>query len=164
MSRAMARLVSPAARRFLGAAVVLSERYGRIVAAHDVRRRIAVSPWLQHIQHLAEEAHMQCAVAKYQRTVAERAQERQRLLAEWHRLNEERGRLCKLRRARNHGPRCGAKTRSGAPCKRRPELGRTRCRCHGGCSTGPRTSEGRARALAALERGRETQRLRRRPA
>lgn len=30
--------------------------------------------------------------------------------------------------------RCGAKTRSGAPCKRAPAAGRTRCRMHGGAT------------------------------
>ena len=53
--------------------------------------------------------------------------------------------------------RCGARTRSGAPCqapavwdreRNRPRNGR--CRMHGGLSTGPRTPEGRARALANL--------------
>ena len=51
-------------------------------------------------------------------------------------------------------PRCGAKTRSGAPC-RAPAMwskktGKyTRCKFHGGASTGPRTPEG-------LERCRRT--------
>ncbi|WP_325205668.1 HGGxSTG domain-containing protein [Ralstonia sp. TCR112] len=31
---------------------------------------------------------------------------------------------------------CGAKTRSGAPCKRAPMEGKTRCKLHGGASTG----------------------------
>jgi len=31
---------------------------------------------------------------------------------------------------------CGARTRSGAPCKRAPMEGRTRCKLHGGASTG----------------------------
>ena len=31
---------------------------------------------------------------------------------------------------------CGAKTRSGAPCKRSPLAGKRRCRLHGGLSTG----------------------------
>ena len=31
---------------------------------------------------------------------------------------------------------CGAKTRSGAPCKNPPVRGRTRCRMHGGTSPG----------------------------
>jgi hypothetical protein len=144
----------------LGAAMVLSARHGKIVAAHDVRCRIQASPALQHIQQLAEHVRMQDAVANYRRRIAERARERQRLLADWSRLHNERVQLCELKRARN-AVRCGAKTRTGTPCKRRPELGRTRCRCHGGCSTGARTPEGRVRALAALERGRDTQRLRR---
>ncbi len=52
-------------------------------------------------------------------------------------------------------PRCGAKTRAGSPC-RAPAIwsvkaGRyTRCRRHGGASTGPRTPEG-------LEKCRRTQ-------
>ena len=32
----------------------------------------------------------------------------------------------------SHGNRCGAKTRSGAPCKSAPVTGRRRCRMHGG--------------------------------
>jgi len=45
-------------------------------------------------------------------------------------------------------PRCGAKTRSGAPCRAPAMFSRksgnyTRCRLHGGASTGPRTREGR---------------------
>ncbi len=44
-------------------------------------------------------------------------------------------------------PRCGAKTRSGQPCRapamRNPQTGRqTRCKLHGGRATGPRTAEG----------------------
>jgi len=46
-------------------------------------------------------------------------------------------------------PLCGAKTRSGHPC-RKPALKRKRrCRLHGGLSTGPRTDEGRARIANA---------------
>jgi glucans biosynthesis protein len=33
--------------------------------------------------------------------------------------------------------RCGAKTRSGAPCKNPPLTGKKRCRMHGGASPGP---------------------------
>lgn len=65
--------------------------------------------------------------------------------------------------ARNHNtpkrlrPRCGARTRKCKPClapavwdkaHNRPRNGR--CRMHGGLSTGPRTIEGRLRALANL--------------
>ena len=49
---------------------------------------------------------------------------------------------------------CGAKTRKGAACRRKPEADKTRCKFHGGKSTGPKTSEGKARiqrsAAAAL--------------
>lgn len=48
-------------------------------------------------------------------------------------------------------PTCGAKTRTGAPCKRQPVPGKKRCRNHGGMSTGPRTIKGRARSLANLK-------------
>ncbi|WP_430229345.1 HGGxSTG domain-containing protein [Paraburkholderia tropica] len=33
---------------------------------------------------------------------------------------------------------CGARTRSGAPCKRAPMDGKRRCKLHGGASTGPK--------------------------
>jgi hypothetical protein len=45
-------------------------------------------------------------------------------------------------------PRCGARTRSHAPCKG-PAMANGRCRMHGGASTGPRTPEGLARIRAA---------------
>jgi hypothetical protein len=41
----------------------------------------------------------------------------------------------------SHVP-CGAKTRAGAPCRRPPIQGRSRCRLHGGLSPGaPRGSQ-----------------------
>lgn len=49
---------------------------------------------------------------------------------------------------------CGAKRhRDGLPCRAASEPGKRRCRFHGGKSTGPRTPEGKARALANLKRG-----------
>lgn len=45
--------------------------------------------------------------------------------------------------------KCGAKTRSGVPCAKFPMEGKSRCRLHGGLSTGPRTSAGRAAISAA---------------
>lgn len=36
------------------------------------------------------------------------------------------------------GLTCGAKTRAGAPCKRRDLYSSGRCRLHGGLSTGPK--------------------------
>src|SRR5882672_2559782 len=70
-------------------------------------------------------------------------------------------------------PRCGAKSRSGekchAPAMRNPKTGQyTRCRMHGGASTGPLTPEGlehcrkarwkhgRRSAAAIVERKRRT--------
>lgn len=48
---------------------------------------------------------------------------------------------------------CGAKTRKGTPCKALA-LPNGRCRFHGGCSTGPKSPEGKARALANLRQNR----------
>jgi hypothetical protein len=53
---------------------------------------------------------------------------------------------------RKHRPRCGAKTRAGGRCLVRVELGKTRCRFHGGLSTGPNTEAGRARIAEAQRR------------
>lgn len=50
---------------------------------------------------------------------------------------------------------CGARRhRDGQPCQAKSEPGKRRCRFHGGRSTGPRTDEGKARALANLSKGR----------
>ena len=47
------------------------------------------------------------------------------------------------------GQRCEAKTRRGTACQKPPLNGKTKCRLHGGLSTGPRTAEGKARIAAA---------------
>lgn len=47
------------------------------------------------------------------------------------------------------GERCGAKTRKGVPCIAKARAN-GRCTIHGGMSTGPRTPEGRSRALSNL--------------
>ena len=47
-----------------------------------------------------------------------------------------------------NAPRCGAKTRSGTPCKA-PAMANGRCRMHGGKSTGPRTPKGLERSRKA---------------
>lgn len=44
---------------------------------------------------------------------------------------------------------CLAKTRSGTKCQKPPVKGKSRCRLHGGLSTGPRTAEGKARIAAS---------------
>ncbi|WP_372615239.1 HGGxSTG domain-containing protein [Aquicoccus sp.] len=59
-------------------------------------------------------------------------------------------RLCK--RIAYRRVTCGATTRKGTPCRAKSEPGRTRCKFHGGRSTGPRTEEGRARIAAAQRR------------
>ena len=48
----------------------------------------------------------------------------------------------------NSAPRCGARTRKGTPC-RAPAMSNSRCRMHGGKSTGPRTPEGLERSRRA---------------
>lgn len=52
--------------------------------------------------------------------------------------------------------RCGARCRDGHACNAPPSGHGGRCKLHGGRSTGPRTPEGKARALAALQRARES--------
>jgi hypothetical protein len=42
-------------------------------------------------------------------------------------------------------PRCGARTRAGAPCQAPGNGKGGRCKLHGGKSTGPRTHDGRRR-------------------
>jgi len=49
----------------------------------------------------------------------------------------------------NACPRCGARTRSGTPCKCLAVRNRLRCRMHGGSSTGPRTAAGLERMRKA---------------
>ena len=50
---------------------------------------------------------------------------------------------------------CGARRhRDGQPCQARSQPGKRRCKWHGGCSTGPRTAEGKARALENLKQNR----------
>ena len=47
---------------------------------------------------------------------------------------------------------CGAKTRSGMPCKSFVVAGGKRCRLHGGYSTGPVTLEGKLRCAENMRR------------
>ena len=47
------------------------------------------------------------------------------------------------------GRRCGAKTRAGGACQNPAIKDRSRCKLHGGLSTGPRTLAGKARVIAA---------------
>lgn len=52
---------------------------------------------------------------------------------------------------------CHAKTKSGAPCQSRPCPGNVRCKWHGGMSTGPKSTEGKAKSLANLKQNRGKQ-------
>jgi hypothetical protein len=63
------------------------------------------------------------------------------------------------RREGSRRKRCGALNRQlhgrkGPICKQWAMTGKTRCRMHGGASTGPRTVEGKARVVAAMVDGR----------
>lgn len=42
--------------------------------------------------------------------------------------------------------RCGARTRSGTPCKQKAIYINGRCKFHGGLSTGPKTEDGKRRS------------------
>lgn len=50
---------------------------------------------------------------------------------------------------------CGAKTQSGKPCRAKSLPNKNRCKWHGGCSTGPKTIEGKAKALSNLRQYRK---------
>lgn len=52
------------------------------------------------------------------------------------------------------GLACGAIKKNGKPCRMTTLGANGRCKFHGGASTGPRTQEGRARALENLKLGR----------
>lgn len=58
-------------------------------------------------------------------------------------------------RKRKGAPVCGAKTRRGTPCQCKPLKRGGRCRFHGGMSTGPTTTEGKAQSAVNLEQARE---------
>ena len=46
---------------------------------------------------------------------------------------------------------CGARAKSGHPCRSKGLRPNGRCKWHGGCSTGPTTAVGKQRALANLK-------------
>lgn len=54
------------------------------------------------------------------------------------------------------GLTCGARKKNGERCGSTTLCANGRCKFHGGASTGPRTPEGRARALQNLTLGRST--------
>ena len=77
---------------------------------------------------------------------AARAAKRDAVKLARERATEERARVRELR-----DKPCGARTRTGQPCRRKGLGKGGRCPNHGGMSTGPRTPEGRARLAALLK-------------
>ena len=53
-------------------------------------------------------------------------------------------------------PVCGARTRRGTPCQAKRLLKGRKCRFHGGMSSGARTAQGKARAIAAMHGARHS--------
>ena len=115
------------------AAQFLSKAHGRPVRRSDLAARVKVTPKLQVLLREAEEFHEQALI--------------QRALS----AIQQASTLKKARHRRDRGPRCGAQTRKGTLCELKVVLGQDRCRLHGGCSTGPKTSRGRARSRENLE-------------
>jgi len=67
------------------------------------------------------------------------------------RLETEKAASRRIYRSKRSRQRCGAFARStGKPCLMKA-LANGRCRLHGGLSTGPKTDEGKERALANLK-------------
>lgn len=138
--------------------------------ATEAARTHGALAWVRHLDSLLDakrrqrqEAHIraECVVSRLRAGDAsllaglsgERA-ELARLIAGTHRVEYVGGRRYVWRTPRNECPRCGARTRRGTPCQARPMPGKRRCRHHGGCSTGPKTAEGRARIAESNRRRR----------
>jgi hypothetical protein len=68
------------------------------------------------------------------------------------RLEKEKVSAKRFDQSKRSRQRCGAFARStGKPCRMKA-LANGRCRLHGGLSTGPKTVEGKAKALANLKK------------
>lgn len=67
---------------------------------------------------------------------------------------EHGGRWYELNSNRYHPKRiCGARKKTGERCRSKDLHRGGKCKFHGGLSTGARTPEGKARAIAAMQRG-----------
>jgi hypothetical protein len=67
------------------------------------------------------------------------------------RIEAEKANSRRINRSKQSRQKCGAFARStGKPCRMKA-LANGRCRLHGGLSTGPKTNEGKAKALANLK-------------
>ena len=79
-----------------------------------------------------------------------------RQLLETYRIRGERVTI-KFKQLPHESVLCNAKTRAGTPCKNHPLKGKTRCKLHGGMSTGAKTKEGRESiSLANFKSGQYT--------
>lgn len=68
---------------------------------------------------------------------------------------EHGGKWFELNRNRYHPKRvCGARKKTGERCRSKSLHRGGKCKFHGGLSTGARTPEGKARAIAAMQAGR----------
>jgi len=72
------------------------------------------------------------------------------------RLEKEKVSAKRFNQSKRSRKKCGAFARStGKPCRMKA-LANGRCRLHGGLSTGPKTEEGKERALANLKQYRNS--------
>jgi hypothetical protein len=85
--------------------------------------------------------------ARLQRRQAERAAMEGRRQGEALRRQQDHEERARLREQRKQP--CGAKTRTGRPCRRKGLGKGGRCANHGGMSTGPRTEAGKQRISTA---------------
>jgi len=67
----------------------------------------------------------------------------------WYRCFSERNDRHQAIENQNRVP-CGARKKTGHPCKAKAEPGSNRCRFHGGKSTGPKTIDGKIKSLSKL--------------
>ena len=66
-------------------------------------------------------------------------------------MNSEHYPMQQARKALEHHPRCGAKCRTGEPCKN-PSMRNGRCRMHGGKSSGAPVKHGQRTKIAIAQK------------
>jgi hypothetical protein len=93
-----------------------------------------------------------------QRLHKARSEHHRAYLADWHNwfTNQCQGPAPTIgeRLGKIHIQTCGARNRKGQPCQVKTLSRNGRCKFHGGLSTGPKTPEGKAKALANLRHNR----------
>jgi len=110
----------------------LSQQTGVFIPQSLVRRRIAANPHLQDAQVASGQKQLAAGVRRF--SEAKRANELGSE-ARRHTRAETRSRR-RTRRERRQALQCGAQTRAGRPCQRKPVPGKTSCANHGGLSSG----------------------------